>query len=274
MKAHRGHKIPFGLGKSRVRFRSVAWLVPNSIRMQLLVVVCCHTAFTTRCFSAPRPLRTEVNAPPLSAGITNPPLREIQPGLFQLGGVRLDKSKRILEFAGVVNMSQGPVEYLLVHETGKVHESVLKTAVEPYHVHLAALLLQPKPGAINTNMGLAARELKGPTAEVLVRWKDASKAMPGEDLVFNVQTKAAMARGAWTYNGSRIIGGTFLAQRDGSIASVITDPDALLNGMRPGRDKDDLWQVNTNLVRAVNTPVGIAIQFHEHNKTSGDAQSK
>jgi hypothetical protein len=60
-----------------------------------------------------------------------------------------------------------------------------------------------------------------------------------------------------------VIDGTFLAQRDGSIASVITDPDALLNSMRPGRDKDDIWQVNTNAVPAIDTPVNITIQFRD-----------
>jgi hypothetical protein len=175
----------------------------------------------------------------------------------------LDKVKRTIELPGVVNMSQGPVEYLLVHQTGKVHESVLRTAVEPFHVHLASLLLQPKMSSINTNTGLGARDITGQASQISVRWPAPAgeKTIPGEQLVFNLRTKAAMAAGDWTYNGSRVIEGTFLAQRDGSIASVITDPDALLNSMRPGRDNDDIWQVNTNAVPAVNTPVQIVIQF-------------
>ncbi|MCI0537090.1 MAG: YdjY domain-containing protein, partial [Verrucomicrobiales bacterium] len=209
------------------------------------------------CTAAPYPLHLHTNTAPLSATVTNPGPREIEPGVFQLGGVRLDQVKRTIEFSGAVNMTQGPVEYLVVHQTGKVHESVLRTMVEPFHVHLAALLLQRKTPSINTNTGLAAREIVGPGAQIVIRYEspDGAKVLIGEELIFNLRRKSAMTSGPWTYNGSRVIEGTFLAQRDGSIASVITDPDALLNSLRPGRDNDDIWQVNTNCVPPVNTPV-------------------
>ena len=225
----------------------------------------------------PRPLRAGTNAPPLTASVTNAPLREVEPGVFQLGGVRLDKARRALSFPAEVNMTAGPVEYLIVHRTGKVHESVLRTEVEPYHIHLAALLLQPRPFPVNTNEGLAARVITGPAARITARWSadGASHEAPGEAWVFNVQTRSAMAAGDWTHNGSRVIGGTFLAQRDGSIASVITDPDALLNGMRPGRDRDDLWEVNTRAVPPLNTPVQVTIEFaREPARAQGSADAK
>ena len=70
-----------------------------------------------------------------------------------------------------------------------------------------------------------------------------------------------MSRGNWVYNGSRIVEGTFLAQRDGSVVSIIRDPDALINNPRPGRENDEIWQVNTNLVPPLNTPVELLIQL-------------
>jgi hypothetical protein len=217
------------------------------------------------CRAAPRPWRADTNAPPLTAALTNAPLQELEPGIFQLGGVRLDKAKQSLEFAGVVNMNQGAVEYLIVHQTGKVHESIFRTSVEPYHLHVAALLLQRRPMSVNTNTGLAARAMTGPAARIFVRWPGLAPdhAVAGEEFVYNTRQKAPMQKGPWVYNGSRVLGGTFLAQRDGSIASVITDPDALLNGLRPGRDNDEIWQANTSAVPAVNSPVQITIEFGE-----------
>jgi len=70
-----------------------------------------------------------------------------------------------------------------------------------------------------------------------------------------------MREGPWVYNGSRVVGGTFLAQRDGQIVAVMADADALVNNPRPGRENDEIWQINTNAVPAVGTPVRIIFQI-------------
>ena len=69
-----------------------------------------------------------------------------------------------------------------------------------------------------------------------------------------------MIRGEWIYNGSRIVHGTFLAHRDGSIVAVIADPDALVNSPRPGRDDDEIWTANRALVPPVGTPVEVTVE--------------
>src|SRR3954469_13485921 len=75
---------------------------------------------------------------------TNLPLQQISSNLFQIGTVRLDKSKGTVQFPAQLNMTNGLVEYLLVTTKGKLHESVLKTETEPYHIQLALLLLGAK----------------------------------------------------------------------------------------------------------------------------------
>src|SRR3954467_6550095 len=61
----------------------------------------------------------------------NAPLREIGPGIFQLGDIRIDKHKRTVSFPAVLNLRQGAMEYLMVSSWGKVHESILRTETEP-----------------------------------------------------------------------------------------------------------------------------------------------
>ena len=70
-----------------------------------------------------------------------------------------------------------------------------------------------------------------------------------------------MSNGAWVYNGSKVIEGTFIAQRDGSIVSIIFDPLALANNTRPGCENDEIWCVNTNAVPAFNTPVEVTFKL-------------
>jgi hypothetical protein len=47
----------------------------------------------------------------------------------------------------------------------------------------------------------------------------------------------------------------------GSIASLITDPDAQINSLTPGHDNDRIWMVNTNELPAAGTPVQITIKL-------------
>ncbi|MDB6028368.1 MAG: hypothetical protein JWM68_4591 [Verrucomicrobiales bacterium] len=212
--------------------------------------------------AGPQPLHT--NAPPVTAAITNTAITKIDAGIFQIGKVRLDKNKRTVSFPASVNMREGNIEYLLVHTTGKVHESLFKTETEPYHLKVAMLLLGAKGGVVKTKTPeKKTSEISGDRVDLFVTWKTNETEMKfrAEDLVMDVETKATAARGNWIYNGSRIIDGTFLAQRDGSFVSTIADPDALVNNPRPGRDNDDAWLVNTTNTPPVNTSVQIIFQL-------------
>lgn len=207
--------------------------------------------------------------------ITNAPITEVSPGIFQIGEVRLDKAAKSISFQASLNMNDGLIEYLLVHNTGKTHESLLKTETQPFHIQIAMLLLgakgakldpllaEPAGGPINgTQLATEGnRPIPGDPVEVRVEWhdKDKAKSCAIEDLVLNVQTKAPMTRGNFVFNGSRVWNGTFIAQRDGSIISTITDFDAVFNNPRPGHDHDDNWQIIRKDLPPLGTPVQVII---------------
>src|SRR6185312_704288 len=77
----------------------------------------------------------------------------------QIGLVRLDKHQKSVQFPAVLNQDHGLIEYLLVTARGKTHESLLKTEAEPYHIHVAMLLLGAKGAAQTKDL------LKVPTGE-------------------------------------------------------------------------------------------------------------
>ena len=199
--------------------------------------------------------------------VTNSPLKQIDAGVFEIGNVRLDKNQRTIRFPAVVNMDRGAVEYLLVNESGKLHESVFRTEAEPFHIHLAILLVGAKEN-ISRSAATNASPLAGDAVSLSASWKTSGgeSHCRGEDLVFNTQTKSPMSRGNWVYSGSRIVEGTFLAQHEGSVVSIISDPDALINNPRPGRENDEIWQVNTNAVPPVGTAVQITIKLEDSRK--------
>jgi hypothetical protein len=220
--------------------------------------------------------------PPRSRGQTNePPLKQISRDIFQLGAVRLDKSRKIIQFSAQLNMKEGVIEYLLVNARGKTYESLLRTDAEPYHIHLAMLLIGAKgapqtpallgvpsepfhvnrpPSASNAPPPLA---IVGDSVTIELAWQTPAgrKHLAAEDCIMNLATKTNATRGPWTYNGSRVINGTFMAQREASIVALIDDIDAMANNPRPGSDNDQIWQINSNLLPPTNTTVEVTFKL-------------
>lgn len=234
-----------------------------NLRFRLLLL--CALAVSS---AAQQPLSLSSERPP-----TPPTIREVSPGVFQVGGVKLEKAARRVSFPAKVNMDDGPLEYLLVTTMGKTHESVLKTDIEPHHLQVAMLLLgakgmqaapltnAPSGGPITQAQGERNPPLPGEPVLVEVAWTQAGKPQRrrAEEMVFNKRAKEPMTRGPFTFTGSRVWQGKFIAQTEGSLIALITDPDAVFNNPRPNRDADDTWIVRKQDVPPLDTPVEVSI---------------
>ena len=196
----------------------------------------------------------------LPAEPTNhPAVRQTGPGRFVVGRVALDKQSRSITFPAIVNMTEAIIEYLVVTRDGKLHESLLRADVSPKDIHVAMLLLGAKGAGTNAVPQDPLKPIPGDPVTIEVSWKDKGreKRVRAEDLVFNTQTKTNLSRGVWIYNGSLVEEGMFMAEREGSIASLITDPFALVNNPRSGRDNDDLCEVDSKTVPPLDTAVEV-----------------
>ena len=215
--------------------------------------------------------------PPPPSAFPPPQLKEISPGIFGYNGVRLDKKNRRITFPATVNQREGLIEYLLVNEKGKVHESLFSTKLLPRDIHVALLLIglqdDPKPNAMDrlppSAIDMAylqnAPKLQGPPVLLSVAWTQdgVRKEVPVENWVFNLQTKRPMTQGPWTYNGSMVENGVFVADQELSIVAVITDPTALVNNPREGYDNDEIWQLQESAIPPLATPVELTITLAE-----------
>ena len=202
-----------------------------------------------------------------------PVMREVAPGIFEYHGIRLDQKNHRISFPATVNQRVGLIEYLLVNEKGKVHESLFATKVVPHDIHLALLLIGLKenatanskepapPQAIDTPYLQSAPKLKGTPVRISVAWTEdgKQKEVSAEQWVLNLQTGHAMTPGPWTYNGSMMQNGVFLADQELSLVAVITDPTALVNNPRDGYDNDEIWQLQDKAIPPLDTPVEISI---------------
>lgn len=194
---------------------------------------------------------------------TNLPLRTISPGVFELGKVRLDKNARTVTLPAVVNLLDVNIEYLLVTATGKTHESLLRTDAEPYHVQLALLLLGAKGAGTNSLPEDPAQALPGDKLTIDIRHRTGAHTnlWPAEQLVLDVKSNSPPPAGPWIFTGSRLREDGFAAQLDGSIISLITDPDALINNPRPGREDDDRWKPHVRKLPPVGESVEVILRL-------------
>jgi hypothetical protein len=217
------------------------------------------------------PSKALVPAPEQTGHLTipiKPMVVDLGQGRFSVGTVILDKTTREIQIPASVNMREGPVEYVLVSDNGKIHESVFITRADPNEVHIAALLL-----GINaeTNLGpanSAAVITRKGAVVIRVEWDrngPIEKRFLNETVnISNPTTKAvssALSSGAWLYNGSRVEpDGFFAATRHGSIISIIRDADALVNYPGISRDNDEIHTPNAAVLPEKDHPVRIILQ--------------
>ncbi len=205
---------------------------------------------------------------------TPPAMEEISPGVYKIGKMRLDKAAGSLSFPTSINMDFGLVEYVLVTPQGSTHESTLVTDMQPSDIHFAMLLLgakgappattpasTPHSGQIEIEYLRSLLKPKGDAISLTVKWTEAGKEKTAqlEDWLINNESNEVMKRGPWLYTGSMLVGQTFMAQADGNIIAVITNPSCLINNPRSGSDNDKIWFSNRDILPAKGTPVELTI---------------
>ncbi|MBM3824065.1 MAG: hypothetical protein FJ404_14465 [Verrucomicrobia bacterium] len=194
---------------------------------------------------------------PTHPSVTNAAVTPLGGGEFRIGLIQFRKDPPSIRFPATLNMTRGILEYVLVHADGKTHESLLKTDAQPLHLHLAALLSGLAPGT--NNPGLKTPTLLRLTVEATLE-NGTTHPVPPELWIQHKPAGKSLSPGPWQYLGSRTSEGVFLAQRDGSIISLITDPDALIGNPRPDRDGDDAWHVDSSSVPPLHTPVRVRLE--------------
>lgn len=161
-------------------------------------------------------------------------IEHVARGVYQIGNVRVDQVTGTVRFPARVNaVTWADVEYLVVAEKGKDHESVFVAQAEPLHINLALIMLGLTGGEPLARQG-DHRPPKGSPVRVSVEWVEDEakpvKKIPAEDFIWDRVLNRTMPRTHWIYTGSRFDGeGRYMAQLSRSVIAVYHDPDALVD---------------------------------------------
>jgi len=205
-----------------------------------------------------------------------PTLTKLEDGRMKFGEIIFDPKTRQVRIPCTLNMSEGLLEFAVVHENGKIHESLLITKCSPTDINVVMKLLRYVPSeelyAIEKEPGILSGEYpvvpeatkKAARVDLKVEWKKDGKteSITLADCIEQAQTTKPMAQGPWIYGGSMIYEGSFLAEQTGDVASIFVSRGSLL--LYPGQDNfnDDVWMVNTKRVPPQGTIVDFVIQPH------------
>ncbi len=186
------------------------------------------------------------------------------------GGVHLDTGTQTVSIAVAVNRPTNDVEYLLIHQKGKKHESILITQVEPelLNAGLLALGLQPGENAqrVDKDPMPSMEELKsgvspftvvppkGMPVFMTLGWQDAqgqAQQMMVEDLIYDWEGEEAVTGNQWIFLGGRMAAfyrgdpPVFAASMEGNLISVcyMEPPNHLLTMRHPHARWDANWWV-------------------------------
>lgn len=198
---------------------------------------------------------------------------------MRIGEVTLDRTARTVRFRAVVNMTKGPVEYALVTENGKRHESIFTTKVSPRDIHLAMLLLGLRPDSGRQEPDGGVKFADESSTSVSVEWETNGppRKHPLASMVAladespDQPVKRTLKDGPWIYTGSTFDGSGFVTVRDGSIISLIGDPAALVGNPGKERGNDDIHVPNEALLPPVGMPVTIVMSCPPTRKADGAA---
>lgn len=200
-------------------------------------------------------------------------MKQIGPDEYDLNGIRFNAATREIRVPTEVNAQKLPIEYLLVHETGKTHESILRTKVNASDLQVAILLCHYEPGTDGLAHPDAPKDLtpikplplKTPGAnrmKIDIEWKDGkeTKRVPLVEWMHDINTrKPPPDLDAWIFSGSYVDKDGFAAQAQGTFIANYLDRNAMINSPAKGNWDDQIWISNAAVIPAEGTPVTVII---------------
>jgi hypothetical protein len=157
----------------------------------------------------------------------NERVKQVGPGMYRVGDVTVDAKLGVAAFPAKVNQLVDLIEYALVTETGKIHESFLSTKARPSDIHAAMLLLGIKPpGIVVAKIGwkVGGKWVRKPITDCIGQYPlEAASDRNDKVTVKSFDIKSH----DWKWTGSRTQNGKTTADVSGSILSLQPDMDAL-----------------------------------------------
>ena len=221
-----------------VNIRYTLPLLPNwpfrSFTLSVCLIPLIFTHDIIQINAQPAPVKVEQKAP--SDQNKRPPIKRLENGLLDIGGVIVNRETRQVDIPAKVNMIRGILEYFAVASRGKLHESVLEILTEPSHIHLALILAGFEPSEYapyDQNLRKKPLLKRGSLLKLYVTWVpkalNRKQWLPASSWLYNRATEDAPPPVPFIFKGSEFWkDNRYAADLDRSVVGLIDDPSAVL----------------------------------------------
>ena len=172
-----------------------------------------------------------------------------------VGNILVHKKSLEMRFPVQLGDSEDVIEYLLVADYGKTHETLLLTNVSAYHLNIAFKLAGYKESKElfrvldsssrpTSQFHMEKEEVKAAARfHLFLTWKESGidKEVHVNELIENRVTRKHARIRPFVYSGSYLAGGNLQAHQTGNIIAILTDPTSLANFSNKGHEDDTLW---------------------------------
>ena len=203
------------------------------------------------------------------------PTKPVREGdLVRFGLVTVNPITRTVSVPGRLEMTRGVLEYVLVTDYGKTHESLLVTEASAYDLHAALLLLNLRAAGTNLIPNSAAQVPAASALDLQAEWfADGRRTLrPVHELVALAEAGTGtgighsptghLAPGPWIFTGSFLSPEGFAAHFEGSHVALIHDPAAIVGNPRPDATDDEIHVPETGRLPTNGTPVTLHFKPH------------
>jgi len=213
--------------------------------------------------------------------LSTPPVEKLVDGTLRIGEITADPKTREIRIHTKVNLDDELLEFVLVHQDGKIHESLLTTTASPLHLNLAFKLLrytaspelyviQHEPGVSSGEFPVVPEETKAAARiKIEVEWRDGERIrkVPVNDWIQHSVKGSAMPPGPWVYGGSSVYQGTYLPESSGDMIAIFLSNSSIIN--YPGNDNHDdtVWWPYPKRVPEPGTDVTLLISPNSKTET-------
>ncbi|MEM9080338.1 MAG: YdjY domain-containing protein [Verrucomicrobiota bacterium] len=202
-----------------------------------------------------------------------PPVEDLGNGHYRIGQVTFKETSREISFPAEINMTEGLLEYAIVHEKGKIHESLLLTNTSALNINIALKLLryQESPELfpiLNENYESTGKFPELPESQktaarlrILLSWNFGGKSHQHSlnELIYHTTTEKPMSPKPWIYQGSYLHEGKFKAETSGDYAAIYITRSSLFNFSGDDNGNDEVWIPNPKLTPPVGTKITVTL---------------
>lgn len=228
-------------------------------------------------------------APPTPAPPPLKPVKEAD-GTLKLGEVSFEPETRTIRFPAWVNMTEGLIEFPVVHRNGRLHEAIFATDALPLHLEAVFRLLRipSSQEVFGTYPGVDfddpppydqwpdpvfPKANPASHCQVFATWKDKAgieKTIDVRRMLYRIPMNAAGEEepeerfhefaSHWVYTGSKEKMGERVEELGGSMVAVRPEPESSLNTIHDEAVHVGHWFADQKVIPAVDTPVTITIK--------------